>query len=344
MKQLQYNMTLQGLSNLLNSTINVKEHICVSTIVENQKITEYSSDEISSQSVKIPTICATSSYDGITFVQEDTHLTYILQSSLNNKVNFEAYRTQSDNGTFQGTGRILFGGEEHVLNISTSDSGKLLPTTEEGHFQGAIAFVVDGGTGIFENATGLITSNFVVGDSGSYQDVHTANLFIKSKEDNLTSSQKRLVIRDVIDEKAFPVTMDASMEYVADLFALTHASELMVIDKEGNFIGVVSEVDLLQVLIPDIDEILKVGGTLKDALNIFIRNGQDLAAQPIRRLVKTNPRTVNPDDELLAVSSVMLHTNTRRLPVVEDGKFVGSISLADICWAVLSKWNGIRQS
>ncbi len=344
-KQLRYYMLLQGLSNLLNSTIDIKAQTQASKIGENQQITEDSSDEETHQSVKIPNIYATSNYESITFQEGDTHLTYILQSSLDNKVKFEAYTTQSDNGSFQITGRILFGGQQHMLNISTSGSGQLLASPDSGSKQGAIAFSIDSGTGIFEHATGFITSNFVVGESGEYRDVHTATLFLKSQEkDDVTTEEERLLVRDVIDEKAFPVTMDASMEYIADLLALTHASELMVIDEQGNFIGVVSEVDLLQVLIPDIDEIVRVGGTIKDALNIFIRNGRDLAGQPIRRLVKSNPRTVMPDDELLAVATVMLHNNARRLPVVEQGKFVGSISLEDICWAVLSKWNGIRQN
>lgn len=154
--------------------------------------------------------------------------------------------------------------------------------------------------------------------------------------------QSRMLVRDVIDEKAFPLMDSATMEYVADILALTEDSELMVIDEEGHFVGVVSEVDLLRAVIPDVDEIVEAGGTMNDAVNIFIQSGRDLAGQPIKRLVKNNPYTVNPDDELLAVATIMLQNDARRLPVVEGGKFVGSISLADICWAVLSKWNGIK--
>lgn len=153
----------------------------------------------------------------------------------------------------------------------------------------------------------------------------------------------RMCVRDVIDEKAFPVTVDATMEYVADLLALTEDSELMVVDDSGSFMGVVSETDLLRTVIPDVGEIEKAGGTLDDAMSIFLQSGRDLAGQSIKRLVRSNPHTISPDDELLAVATVMLQHDIRRLPVVEEGKFIGSISLADICWAVLSKWNGIRQ-
>lgn len=39
----------------------------------------------------------------------------------------------------------------------------------------------------------------------------------------------------------------------------------------------------------------------------------------------------------------MLRSHSRRLPVVKDGAFLGSVSLTDICWAVLSRWNGLKQ-
>jgi predicted transcriptional regulator len=336
-------MVLQGVSNVLNTTMDVKS-LAQGSITRDNKIVEQNPSQKNDQWSKDLSVFATAQYDQINFQEGDAHLDYILQSSVQNKVVFEAHATQSDNELFEETGRILFGGSEHVLYISTLGSGQLLGSPAPGYKQGALTFQVNGGTGLFEKARGMITANFLVGELGDYQDAHTATIFLQGKAEDSIAEEKRLLVRDVIDEKAFPVMIDASMEYVADLLALTNASELMVIDGEGNFIGVVSEVDLLQALIPDIDEILKVGGTLKEALNIFIRNGRDLAGQRISRLVKSNPRTVRPDDELLAVATVMLQGDVRRLPVIEHGKFVGSISLADICWAILSKWNGIRQN
>ena len=343
MKQLKYHMVFQGASNLLNPSQDVNSLAGVST---DRRLfrAEYDPAEASNQLIADLNIAAIARYDQITFHEENTYLAYILQSSARNEVWFEAQTTQCDRGSFQAMGQICFGSDQHVLHISTLGQVQLLEVPEVHSYQGAIAFQVKGGTGVFDQATGMITANFLVNERGDYRDVHTATIFLHGQPEDSVAQENRLLVRDVLDEKAFPIMADVSMEYVADLLALTDASQLMVIDGEGNFVGVVSEVDLLQALIPDIDEILRIGGTLKDALNIFICNGRDRAGQPIARLVTTNPRTVSPTDELLAVATVMLQSDIRRLPVVDQGKFVGSVALSDICWAVLSKWNGIRQS
>ncbi|NEQ99479.1 MAG: CBS domain-containing protein [Cyanothece sp. SIO2G6] len=343
MKQLKYHMVFQGLSNLLNPNIEAKSLTAVSTD-SNQVSTEQNSPEANGPLTQNLTISAIAQYDQISFQTENPYLTYILQSSPDNRVRFEVGTIDSDNGSLQATGRICFGGHQHVLHLSTLGQGQLLDVPDLQSQQGAIAFQVNGGTGLFDHATGTIATNFLVDKQGNYRDAHTASIFLQSQSEDSVAQENRLLVRDVLEEKAFPVTEDVSMEYIADLLVLTNASQLMVIDRSGNFIGVVSEVDLLQALIPDIDEILRIGGTLKDALNIFIRNGRDLAGQRIARLVKMNPRTANPNDELLAVATIMLQEDIRRLPVVEQGKFVGSVALSDICWALLSKWNGLKQS
>lgn len=326
MKQLKYSLTLEGHSNLLNPAGQLNR-------MGESEDTPFTAD-----------VSGQAAYDKITILEGADHIAYILQSSLHNVVTFEGQITPTDAATFQETGRIQFGDGQHVLHFSTVGHGHLLTSPAADWRQGAVTLQVEGGTGLFEEATGVITANFLVSETGDYRDVHTATLFLRGDESaEQTQPQHRMHVRDVIDEKAFPITADATMEYVADLLALTEDSELMVIDADGCFAGVVSETDLLRAVIPDVDEIVKGGGSLNDACHIFIQSGQDLAGQPVRRLVKNNPRTVAPDDELLAVATVMLQSDKRRVPVVEDDLFIGSVSLADICWAVLSKWNGIRQ-
>ena len=68
---------------------------------------------------------------------------------------------------------------------------------------------------------------------------------------------------------------------------------------------------------------------------MFLDNGRNLALDSIKRLIIYNPITVTPDEDLLKVSTVMVEKMIRRLPVVERGRFVGSISRADVCWALL---------
>lgn len=151
---------------------------------------------------------------------------------------------------------------------------------------------------------------------------------------------QHLQIHDIMDEKVARIGVSTTFQEAAELLVLTQASDLIVVDPQGNFVGVVSEGDLIRSLIPDYNEVSHAGGSLEDAFRIFIENGDDLARQPINRLIIRNPITVAPDDELLQVATVMVEKMIRRLPVVQDGRFLGTVSRADIAWAVLSRHSG----
>jgi CBS domain-containing protein len=147
-------------------------------------------------------------------------------------------------------------------------------------------------------------------------------------------------VKEIMDQKVARIGVSTSMQVAAELLVLTQASDLIVVNQAGDFVGVVSEGDLLRLLMPDYDEVVKAGGSLQDAFRFFLENGQDLAQQPITRLIIAHPIAVSPEDELLKVATIMIEKMIRRLPVVADGKFLGTVSRADIAWAILSKNSG----
>ena len=65
---------------------------------------------------------------------------------------------------FQEVGTITFGAG-NVVRFSTVGSGNLRTSADLARKHGAVLWRVDGGEGQFSGATGLITSNFLVGDS-----------------------------------------------------------------------------------------------------------------------------------------------------------------------------------
>ena len=143
------------------------------------------------------------------------------------------------------------------------------------------------------------------------------------------------MIRDVMDRKSARVGLSDSMGLAAELLVLTQASDLMVIDEVGSFIGVLSEGDILRMLIPDLEGVVDSGISLRRAFELFVEGGRRYADQPIGRLVIRSSITVAPDDELLKAATVMVTKQIRRLPVVESGQFLGTVSRGDICWALL---------
>ena len=72
--------------------------------------------------------------------------------------------------TFVESGSITFGEGDHALKFTTVGQGTLTPDASTKTMVGAVIWKVESGEGQFKNATGLITSNFSVDETGGVTD------------------------------------------------------------------------------------------------------------------------------------------------------------------------------
>lgn len=135
---------------------------------------------------------------------------------------------------------------------------------------------------------------------------------------------------------ALSVAPDAMLDEAARLLASSDASDLMVADAEGMLVGVLSEGDLIRAVLPDLDEILGAGGSLTDAMRAFVAKGRQLAGRGIRPYVIHEPLTVAPSDHAAVAAAALIEHQIRRLPVVDGGRLVGTISRSDLARAVIA--------
>ena len=91
---------------------------------------------------------------------------------------FESEVTLTGESTFLESGAIAFG-EGSRLRFSTVGVGYLGPSADPKVSAGAVTWRIDGGEGQFAGATGLITSNFLVSDSGEVTDNHVGAIFLQ---------------------------------------------------------------------------------------------------------------------------------------------------------------------
>ena len=142
-------------------------------------------------------------------------------------------------------------------------------------------------------------------------------------------------IKDVMRVRTARIRQDSDIRHAAEIVALSGVSDLMVVDDEDKFIGVISEGDILRTALPDIDEILDEGGTLEDAFQIFLDKGKQLAELPITPLIIREPIVLDPENHVAQAATILVDKQIRLLPVVQDSKLVGTISRADVCRAVV---------
>jgi hypothetical protein len=92
---------------------------------------------------------------------------------------FESEVRMSPPDKFTESGTISFGDGDDSLRFTTIGQGHLGPSTDPKHMHGAVIWNVEGGEGQFEGATGLITSNFILSDSGDVVDHQFGLVFVK---------------------------------------------------------------------------------------------------------------------------------------------------------------------
>ena len=78
---------------------------------------------------------------------------------------------------FSEKGVITFG-ENHLLRFSTMKTGRFAPSACPQTAAGAANWKVEGGEGQFAGATGLITSNFTLGENGEINDYQFGVIFV----------------------------------------------------------------------------------------------------------------------------------------------------------------------
>lgn len=142
-------------------------------------------------------------------------------------------------------------------------------------------------------------------------------------------------VRDIMNINSIRILSGSTMAEAAELAAMSNASGLFVIDEEDKFIGVLSEGDMMKATLPEMSEIMAVGQTLRETYDIFSEKGRRLGPESIDNHLIPGPITLKPEDSMLKAATTMAVKKMRRLPVVKNGKLVGTVSRGDICKAVL---------
>lgn len=80
--------------------------------------------------------------------------------------------------------------------------------------------------------------------------------------------------------------------------------------------------------------------TERDILRFSAKRAMELSEVPISAVMTKNPVVVTPDTTLDQAQSIMTEKRFRHLPVVENGKIVGMVSIGDLVKAKLTETMG----
>ena len=108
----------------------------------------------------------------------DEGLRNTLQPAEGGTAAFESTVTFTGDTSFQESGTLTFGESKHRLRFSTVGEGYIDGSADPSLKHGSVMWKIESGDGQFEGATGLITSNFFVSDTGEVTDNHFGVIFL----------------------------------------------------------------------------------------------------------------------------------------------------------------------
>lgn len=145
-------------------------------------------------------------------------------------------------------------------------------------------------------------------------------------------------IKSAMSKTLVVVKEDATFQEATAIFSASGRADLDVVNEAGEFVGVISEGDLIRYAIPNFDQlILGENPSMEEINKLFLQSGRINAKSKITPLIIYDPITLSPEDELLKAAIPMVEKQIRSLPVLSaEGKLVGRLTRADICVALLA--------
>ena len=123
-----------------------------------------------------------------------------------------------------------------------------------------------------------------------------------------------LTVCDIMTKSVGKISQDATiMDAIKNLFVMNIGAMVICNDKE-EVVGMFTERDVLRRVVPESLRIEQVH---------------------IKEVMTMHPSTVNPDTSIFDVYHLMSELNFRHVPVVDENKLVGIISIKDIAKACM---------
>lgn len=133
---------------------------------------------------------------------------------------------------------------------------------------------------------------------------------------------------EIMSRNLKAVSPETSMASVVADMCLYRISGMPVVDKDNNLLGFIAEKDVLHHLFPSLED------TMNMSLHVDFEgteaNYKSVMALKVSDLMTNKAISVSSDMPILKAASVMVKNRFRRIPVADNGKLVGMLSLGDV--------------
>lgn len=141
-----------------------------------------------------------------------------------------------------------------------------------------------------------------------------------------------MLVKEIMTTAVRAASPEDPIREVAATMCFHKFSGLPVVDDSGKIVGVISEKDILHGMFPKFEDLVTSSGLVDfEALEHEYQNMVNLK---VGDLMSQRIITVEPEMPVLKAASIMFRNRIRRIPVQQDGRLVGIISIGDVHKAI----------
>ncbi|MCL2711854.1 MAG: CBS domain-containing protein [Methanomassiliicoccaceae archaeon] len=154
-------------------------------------------------------------------------------------------------------------------------------------------------------------------------------------------------VRDVMTTQVITLKETDTIKQATVLFALHNISGAPVVDKDRHLIGIISETDILELVMKyhnqlhiDHPSLYMLSSPMDDDTqnDEDLKNASDVISKTLVKDIMTRTvLTTTPDAKIADVVEEMIKMTVNRVPVLEKGILVGILSRGDIIFSIYKK-------
>jgi CBS domain-containing protein len=138
-----------------------------------------------------------------------------------------------------------------------------------------------------------------------------------------------MVVRDVISTGVVTAKKTDTVRSVVIKMVMRRCGAIPVVGDDQTLEGVVTLRDILLPLYPNYGDYIHDNVHSRDFVEME-KGYSEVLTKKVEEVMSYKTLTVSPNDPILQTASYMGLKNFRRIPVVEQGKLVGVVSIGDI--------------
>lgn len=141
-------------------------------------------------------------------------------------------------------------------------------------------------------------------------------------------------VKEAMNRNAPKIHDNATIKEAAERMALTQAGDLVVVAPGERVLGMLGAEEILRCLIPEYDELLAKGGS-PSRLHPHRRSTDMLPHLKVKEVMRKASVVLEPEQSLEEAFGQLMQGGGKTLPVVSEGKLVGSLSTVDVARSLM---------